>query len=125
MGFGVLAHRSRQSAALLAMVGAVAVLALGLPSMGADVGGSVALGLAFGATVGLVRGDGWRGAVLWAVGGFAFAAALFLASGLLFPDVSHGSRAAAGGGGLYEILVRKLALSLGSLLNLVLLALLA
>jgi len=125
MGVGILAHRRRQSAALLAMVGAVAVLALGLPSMGADVGGSVALGLAFGAMVGLVRGDGWRGAVLWAAGGFALAAALFLASGLLFPDVSHGSRAAGGEEEIYEVFVRKLALSLGSLLNPVLLSLLA
>jgi hypothetical protein len=125
MGLGVLAHRSRPPAALLAAVGAVAVLALGLPTMGADVGGSLALGLAFGATVGLVRGDGWRGAALWAAGGFALAAALFLASGLLFPDVSHGSRAAGGGEELYEVFVRKLALSLGSLLNPVLLALLA
>jgi len=125
MGFGVLAHRSRPPAALLAAVGAVAVLALGLPTMGADVGGSLALGLAFGATVGLVRGDGWRGAVLWAAGGFALAAALFLASGLLFPDVSHGSRAASGAEELYEVFVRKLAVSLGSLLNPVLLALLA
>jgi hypothetical protein len=125
MGLGVLAHRRRPPAALLAAVGAVAVLALGLPTMGADVGGSVALGLAFGATVGLVRGERWRGAALWATGGFALAAALFLASGLLFPDVSHGSRAAGGGGGLYEMFIRKLALSLGSLLNPVLLALLA
>ena len=104
----------------LAAIGAVAVLALGLPTMGADVGGSLALGVAFGATVGLVRNDGWKGAVLWAAGGFALAAALFLASGLLFPDVSHGSSAAAGRD-LYEVFVRKVALSLGSLLNPVLL----
>jgi hypothetical protein len=126
MGLGVLAHRRRPPAALLAVVGAVAVVALGLPTMGADVGGSLALGIAFGATAGLVRGEGWRGVVLWAAGGFALAAALFLASGLLFPDVSHGSRAASsGGGGLYEVVVRKLAISLGSLLNPVLLSLLA
>jgi hypothetical protein len=50
---------------------------------------------------------------------------LFLASGLLFPDVSHGSQAAGGGGGLGEILVRKLAVSLGYLLNPILLLLLA
>jgi hypothetical protein len=125
MGLGVLVHRRRPPTALLVAVGAVAILALGLPAMGADVGGSVALGLAFGATVGLLRGDGWRGVVLSAAGGFGFAAAVFLASGLLFPDISHGSRAAGGGGGLYEILIRKLALGLGSLLNPVLLALLA
>jgi hypothetical protein len=49
---------------------------------------------------------------------------LFLASGLLFPDVSHGSRAAGGGGRLAEILVRKLAMSLGNLLNPILLLML-
>jgi hypothetical protein len=124
LGLGVLACRRRPSAALLAVVGGVAVLALGLPTMGADVGGSVALGLAFGATAGLVRGEGWRGALLWAAGGFALAATLFLASGLLFPEVSHGSQAAGGGGGLGEILIRKLAMSLGSLLQPVLLLLL-
>ena len=125
LGLGVLTHRRRPPAVPLAAVGAVAVLALGLPTMGADVGGSLALGVAFGATVGLVRDDGWRGAVLWAAGGFALAAALFLASGLLFPDVSHGSSAAAGGEDLYEVFVRKVALSLGSLLNPVLLLLTA
>jgi hypothetical protein len=93
--------------------------------MGADVGGSLALGLAFGTAAGLVRGEGPRGLVLWAAGGFALAVALFLASGLLFPDVSHGSQAAGGGGGLGEILVRKLAVSLGYLLNPILLLLLA
>lgn len=125
LGLGVLTHRRRPPAVPLATVGAVAVLALGLPTMGADVGGSLALGLAFGATVGLVRNDGWKGAVLWAAGGFALAAALFLASGLLFPDVSHGSSAAAGGEDLYEVFVRKVALSLDSLLNPVLLLLTA
>jgi hypothetical protein len=125
MGLGILAYRRRPPAAPLALAGAVAVLALGLPTMGADVGGSAVLGLAFGATLGLVRGVGWRGAALWAAGGLALAALLFLASGLLFPDVSHGSRAAGGGSGLYEIAVRKLAMSLGSLLNPLLLLLLA
>lgn len=125
LGLGVLTHRRRPPAVPLAAVGAVAVLALGLPTMGADVGGSLALGVAFGATAGLVRGKGWRGAALWAAGGFTLAAALFLASGLLFPDVSHGSSAAAGGEDLYEVFVRKVALSLGSLLNPVLLLLTA
>ena len=125
MGLGILTYRRRPPATLLAVVGAAAVLALGLPTMGADVGGSAALGLAFGATAGLVRGDGRRGAVLWSAGGLSLAVALFLASGLLFPDVSHGSRAAGGGDGLYEVLVRKLALSLDSLLNPVLLFLTA
>ena len=116
MGLGVLfAHRRRPLTALLAAVGGGAVIVLGLPTMGADVGGSLALGLSFGATLGLLRRDGWRGAVLWAAGGFAFAAALFLASGSLFPEVSHGSQAAGVGSGLYEILVRKLAISLGYL----------
>ena len=125
MGIGILAYRRRPPTVPLAAVGAVAVLALGLPTMGADVGGSLALGLAFGVTAGLARGEGWRGAVLWGAGGLALAALLFLASGLLFPDVSHGSRAAGGGSGLYEVAVRKLAMSLGSLLNPVLLLLLA
>jgi hypothetical protein len=125
MGLGVLAYRRRVPAALLVAVGAVAVLVPGLPTMGADVGGSLALGIGVGATVGLLRRDGTRGVILWAAGGFAFAAALFLASGLLFPDVSHGSRTAGGGGGLGEILVRKLAMSLGNLLNPILLLLIA
>ena len=124
MGLGILFHRSRPPTALLAVVGGVAVIVLGLPTMGADVGGSLALGLAFGATLGLLRRDGWRGVVLWAAGGFAFAAALFLASGTLFPEVSHGSQAASGGSGLYEILVRKLAISLGYLRSPILLLIL-
>jgi hypothetical protein len=125
MGLGILAYRRRPPAATLALAGAVAVLALGLPTMGADVGGSAVLGLAFGATLGLVRGEGWRRVVLWAAGGLALAALLFLVSGLLFPDVSHGSRAAGEGSGLYEIAVRKFAISLGTLLNPLLLLLLA
>jgi hypothetical protein len=125
MGLGILAYRRRPPAATLALAGAVAVLALGLPTMGADVGGSAVLGLAFGAALGLMRGDGWRGVILWAAGGLALAAVLFLASALLFPDVSHGSRAAGEGSGLYEIAVRKFAISLGTLLNPLLLLLLA
>jgi hypothetical protein len=125
MGLGVLAYRRRPPAVLLAVVGAVAIVALGLPTMGADVGGSLALGIGVGATVGMVRGDGGRGTILWAAGGLAFAAALFVASGSLFPDVSHGSRVAGGGGGLAEILIRKLAVSLGNLLSPILLLLLA
>ena len=72
----------------------------------------------------MIRGDGRSGVILWAAGGFASAAALFLASGTLFPEVSHGSRAAGGSGGLGEILVHKLAISLGNLLSPVLLLLL-
>ncbi len=126
MGLAVLTRRHRRGppAALLAVAGVSAVLALGLPTMGADVGGSLALGLGFGATVGLIRQEGWRRVILWAAGGFAFAAVLFLASGILFPEVSHGSRAAGGEGGLYEILVRKLAISLGNLRSPILLLLL-
>ena len=117
MSLALLAHRRIPSAAPLALLGGIVVLVLGLPTMGADVGGSLALGLGVGATLGLLRGDGPRGVIFWAAGGFAFATVLFLASGPLFPDVSHGSRAAGGGGGLYEILVRKLEISLGYLLN--------
>jgi hypothetical protein len=124
MGLGILAHRRRPPTALLALAGGIAVVVLGLPTMGADVGGSLALGLALGATLGILRGDGWRGVVLWAAGGFAFAAALFVASGSLFPGVSHGSQAAGGGGGLYEVLVRKLEISLGYLSSPVLLLIL-
>jgi hypothetical protein len=123
MGLAILAHRRKPPAAALAAVGGGAVLVLGLPTMGADVGGSLALGVGFGTTAGLIRQDGWRGVILWAAGGFAFAAVAFLGSGLLFPEVSHGSRAVGGGGGLYEILIRKLAISVGNLRNPVLLLL--
>jgi hypothetical protein len=124
MGLGILSHRRMPPAAPLAAVGGIVVFVLGLPTMGADVGGSLALGLGFGATVAILRRDGPGGLILWAAGGFAFAAVLFPASGLLFPEVSHGSRAARGGGGLYEILLRKLTISLGYLLNPILLSLL-
>ncbi len=124
MGLGILSHRRMPSAATLAAVGGIVVVVLGLPTMGADVGGSLALGLGFGATVAILRRDGPGGLILWAASGFAFAAVLFPASGLLFPEVSHGSRAAGGGGGLYEILLRKLTISLGYLLNPILLSLL-
>jgi hypothetical protein len=123
-GLGAASHRRRPPAAALAVVGGAVVLAQGLPTMGADVGGSLSLGLAFGATAGLARGGGLSGAALWAAGGFALAAALFLASGVLFPGVSHGSRAAQSGGGLNEILARKLEISLSYLMDPVLLALL-
>jgi hypothetical protein len=124
MGLAVLAYRKRPPAALLAATGGIAVLVLGLPTMGADVGGSLALGVGCGVAVGTLRGDGPRGVILWVAGGFTFAAVLFLASGFLFPEMSHGSRAAGGGGGLDEVLVRKLAISLGKLLNPILLLLL-
>lgn len=117
MGLGVLSHLRRVPVAPLAAAGVLVVFVLGLPTMGADVGGSLALGFGLGATAGLVRGAGWRAAALWATGGLFLAGLLFLASGVFFPDVSHGSRAASGGGGLAEILVRKLLLSFGLLLN--------
>jgi hypothetical protein len=125
MGLGVLAYKRRLPAAPPAAVGAAAVIVLGLPTMGADVGGSLALGIGVGAAVGMLRGDGPLGVILWAAGGFALAAALFVASGLLLPDVSHGSRAVGGGDRLGEILVRKLAVSLGNLSSPILLLLLA
>ena len=117
VGVAALSYRRRLSLAPVLAVGLVAVVVLGLPTMGADVGGSLALGLGFGATVGLLRGAGLRGLVLWMGAGLTPAVALFLTSGLLFPGVSHGSRAAGGETGLVEIVVRKLLLSLDLLLN--------
>jgi hypothetical protein len=117
MGVGALAHRRRLPLALVLLVGLAAIVVLGLPTMGADVGGSLALGLGFGATVGLLRGAGLRSLALWMAGGLAPAAALFLTSGLLFPGVSHGSRAAGGETGLADVVARKLLLSLDLLLN--------
>lgn len=117
MGVGAFAHQRRLPLAVLLPVGTVAVIVLGLPTMGADVGGSLALGLGFGATVGLIRGGRLRSLALWTVAGTAPAAALFLTSGLLFPGLSHGSRAAGGETGLVEIVMRKLLLSLDLLLN--------
>lgn len=99
------------------VAGAVAVLAIGLPAMGADVGGSLALGLGLGATVGLLRGEKLPGLVLWTVGGLSVAVMVFLLGGILSPDTSHGARAAGGEIGLYEIAVRKLILSLRHLLD--------
>ncbi len=117
MGFGALAARRRLPAAVIPVLGMAVVVVLGLPTMGADVGGSLALGLGIGATAALIRGAGLRDVVLWAGGGFSLAAVLFVLSGILFPDVSHGSRAAGGGGGLAEIAVRKLILSTEQLLD--------
>ena len=116
-GTGALAYRRRLPLAPVLAAGTVAVLALGLPTMGADVGGSLALGLGFGATVSLIRKARLKGLVLWAGGGLSLAAALFLLSGRLFPGVSHGSRAAGGETNLVEIILRKLLLSLDLLLN--------
>ncbi|CAN5751412.1 hypothetical protein BH24ACT22_BH24ACT22_07750 [soil metagenome] len=117
VGGGALAQQWRLPLALLLPIGIAPILVLGLPTMGADVGGSLALGLGFGATVGLLRGTRLRSLVFWTGAGLVPAAALFLTSGLLFPGVSHGSRAAGGETGLAEIIVRKLLLSLDFLLN--------
>ncbi len=117
MGLGALTHWRRLPLTPVLVVGFIAVVVLGLPTMGADVGGSLALGLGFGVTIGLLRGGGLRRLVLWTSGGVVPAAALFLTSGLLFPGVSHGSRVAGGETSLAEILVRKLLLSLDLLLN--------
>lgn len=125
VGLGALSYRRRLPLVPLLVVGLAAVFVLGLPTMGADVGGSLALGLGFGATVGLLRGARLRGMVLWSSGGLAGAAALFLVSGALFPGVSHGSRAAGGETDLVEVAVRKLLLSLDLLLNPVFLPILA
>lgn len=125
MGVAALAHRRRLPLAPVLAVGFAAIFVLGLPTMGADVGGSLALGLGFGATVGFIREARLRNVALWAAGGLLPAAALFLTSGLLFPGVSHGSRAAGGETGLAGIIVRKLLLSLDLLLNPVFLLLFA
>ena len=117
VGIGALAYRRRLPLALVLTAGIVVVLALGLPTMGADVGGSLALGFGFGATVGLVRGARLKSLVLWAGGGLSLSATLFVLSGRLFAGVSHGSRAAGGETGLAEIILRKLLLSLDLLLN--------
>ena len=117
VGIGALAYRRRLPLALVLTAGIVVVLALGLPTMGADVGGSLALGFGFGATVGLVRGARLKSLVLWAGGGLSLSATLFVLSGRLFAGVSHGSRAAGGETGLAEIIFRKLLLSLDLLLN--------
>lgn len=114
---GLLVARTPRLLTAVPVVGVLAVLAIGLPTMGADVGGSLALGFGLGATVGLLRGERLTGLALWAGGGLFLAAALFLSSGILFPDASHGARAASGEAGLYEIVVRKLILSLRHLLN--------
>ncbi len=120
---GTLGFGRRPPMVLLAGLMGVVVLVVGLPTMGADVGGSLAVGLSLGATAGMVYG-GIRSVALWTTGGLVFAAAVFLASGLLFPGVSHGSRAADGGSGLTEVLYRKLLMSLEYLTNPILLALL-
>lgn len=117
LGAALLIMRKPRLLAAVAVAGVLAVLAIGLPTMGADVGGSLALGFGMGATVGLLRGGRMAGVALWAGGGLFLAAALFVSSGFLFPDASHGARAAGGEAGLYEIAVRKLILSLRHLLN--------
>lgn len=121
-GIGAFAYGRRLPLVPALAIGTITILALGLPTMGADVGGSLALGFGFGATVGLIRGAGLRGLVLWSGGGLFLAAALFLLSGRLFAGVSHGSRAAGGETSLPEIIARKLLLSLELLMSPLLLA---
>lgn len=103
--------------AVVPVAGVLAVLAIGLPTMGADVGGSLALGFGLGATIGLLRGEKLPGLVLWMGGGLFVAVMIFFLSGIFSPDASHGARAVSDGAGLYEIAVRKLILSLRHLLN--------
>ncbi len=117
VGAALMAARKPSFVRALPVVGVLAVLSVGLPTMGADVGGSLALGFGFGLTIGLLREEELWKAGLWAAGGLFFAAALFLLGGLFFPEASHGTRAASGESGLYEIVARKLLLSLGHLLN--------
>ncbi|MGF1473692.1 MAG: hypothetical protein ACFB50_18370, partial [Rubrobacteraceae bacterium] len=117
VGIGALAYRRRLPLALVSAIGVIAVLILGLPTMGADVGGSLALGFGFGATLGLIRGARLPGVALWAGAGLFLAGGLFWLSGVFFSGVSHGSRAAGGETGLLEVVVRKLLLSLDLLLN--------
>ncbi|BBL79896.1 hypothetical protein RxyAA322_17500 [Rubrobacter xylanophilus] len=124
-GLGMLAALRRLRAVPLALIGGGAVAALGLPAMGADVGGSLALGLGLGITAGLVRGGGARAAAGWAAAGGGTAATLFAASPLLFPGASHGSRAAAGEVGLRDMALRKLEPALATLASPPLLLLLA
>lgn len=130
VGLGALfLGRGRPPVALLLALGAAVVLVIALPGMGADVGGSLAAGCGLGFTIGLLRGGfSWsaaRRAALWGAAGLAFAAALFLALGLLFPDASHGARAAGGGLDLLPVIWRKLILGAGHLLNPVWISLLA
>ena len=117
VGFGALANGMGLPKLAILAPGTIVVIVLGLPTMGADVGGSLALGLGIGATAALIQGGRWRSVVLWAGGGFSVAAALFVLTGIFFPDVSHGSRRPAAGAGPAEIVVRKLILSAEHLLN--------
>ena len=117
LGMGLLVGWRTGLSGFAAVVGAVVVVALGLPVMGADVGGSLALGIGFGAMVGFMRGGRFVGLALGAGVGSLFAVALFVVGGALFSDVSHGARAASGDLALYEVALRKIILSLRHLLN--------
>lgn len=117
LGVGLIVGWRPRLVSLVPVVGIAAIVALGLPTMGADVGGSLALGFGLGATVGLLRGGRLVDVALWAGGGLFVAVALFVAGGALFPDVSHGARAASGDVALYEVAARKVILSLRHLLN--------
>lgn len=130
VGLGAsLLGRGKPPTALLLALGAVVVLVIALPGMGADVGGSLAVGCGLGFTFGLLRGGfSWqtvRRAALWAAAGFTIAAVLFFAIGFLFPEASHGARAVGGGLDLLAVIWRKLLLGAGHLLNPVWVVLLA
>jgi len=117
LGAGVVARFRPRLVELLPVIGVLTVVALGLPAMGADVGGSLALGVGFGAMVGFLRSGRLSGAIAWAGGGAFVAVAVFVGTGLLTPDASHGARAASGDLALYEVALRKIFLSLRHLLN--------
>lgn len=117
LGMGLMAARHPGLVATVPVAGVLAVLAVGLPTMGADVGGSLALGFGFGATMGALRGGRLVSIALWAGGGLFLAAVLFVLGGLVSPDASHGARAASGDVALYEVAARKLILSGRHLLN--------
>lgn len=117
LGAGLAVGLRPRLIALVPVVGVAAMVALGLPPMGADVGGSLALGFGLGATMGLLRGGRPLSIALWSGGGLFVAVVLFVVGGSLFPDVSHGARAASGDVALYEVAARKIILSLRHLLN--------
>lgn len=131
VGLGALAAQRRKLPVwLLAAVVGLAVVVLGAPAMGGDVGGSLAAGAGLGATAGLLVRKAPEGAsktlrrvVVWGFAGSVFAVAVFFFSGLISPDASHGARAASGQLDLWAIALQKLLLSLGYLTNPLLLVL--
>ena len=117
LGTGLMASRWPGLTAAVPVIGVLTILAIGLPAMGADVGGSLALGFGFGAMMGSLRGGRLVSISLWAAGGFSLAVMLFVVGGLISPDASHGARAASGDVALYEVAARKVVLSVRHLLN--------